>query len=249
MATQLQASTPPVLADSKPGFFKTLPRELRDAVYDLLHQEVTEYVDELQFHSRTVIVKLRLISRQFRQEYDERSAKNEHNNHLTITDDEEFELSGWMDGSSQGVVPHCPALATRATSLTLNLIVCVDGHAIHSSCGARRNIEGHIGWINSLLQSLPRLQHIYVRLGLVSTSCTSKVLEQTEPLEALPNFAGLQIVGSPSLKLIGSADNSVVLVTSTKQHGLRVDHEAIELFRKRQASIAGRRRSSSEERS
>lgn len=238
MATQLQASTPPVLAHSKPGFLKTLPRELRDAVYDLLYQEVTADVEGLQFHTCAAVVELRLISRQFRLEYDERSSVNGHNNHLTITDDQEFKLSHWAYSEPRETGLHCPPLATRATSLTLNLIACFGRHDMYEPCNAEGNIEWHIVWINRLLQSLPHLRNIYVRLHLVSTRCISTVLERAELLQALPNFAGLQIVGSMSLESIGSADDSVLFATWTKQHRLQEDHEAIELYRKRQARIA-----------
>jgi hypothetical protein len=104
-------------------------------------------------------------------------------------------------------------------------------------CNAEGKIEWQIVWINRLLQSLPHLQHIYVRLDLVSTICTSTALEQAKLLEALPNFAGLQIVGSMSLDSTGCAEGSVLLATSTKEHGLQEDDEAIELYRKRQVGI------------
>ena len=219
MATQLQASTPPVLADSKPGFFKTLPRELRDAVYDLLHQEVTEYVDELQFYTRTVIVKLRLISRQFRQEYDERPAKNEHNNHLTIKDNVNFKFD-WVYEKPM----RCPALATHSTKLTLNLIVCLGDHD---------HFHWHILWITSLLQSLPRLRAIFVRLDLVSPLCIDTVMDRATLLATLPNLVDIKIAGSTLLESVGITDDSVLLATWTKQHGLQVDQEAINLYIKR----------------
>ena len=234
MATHLQASKPPVLANSKLGFFKTLPRELRDAVYDLLHQEVTEYVDELQFHTRTVIVKLRLISRQFRQEYDERSAKNEHNNHLTIKDNVDFKFD-WVDEKPSGVPMRCPALATHSTKLTLNLIVCLGDHDHYAACDA--DVDWHILWIRSLLPSLPHLRAIYVRLDLVSPLCINTVTDRATLLATLSNLMDIKIAGSTSLESVGSADNSVLLATWTKQHGLQVDQEAINLYIKRETDI------------
>ena len=231
MAAQLQASTPSVLADSKPGFFKTLPRELRDAVYDLLHQEVTEYVDKLQFHTRAVIVELRLISRQFRMEYDERSAMNEHNNHLTIKDDVDFKF----DEKSSGVAMRCPALATHSTKLTLNLLVCLGDNYHFDACEA--DVGWHIPWIKSLLQSLPHLRNIYLRLNLVSPSCINTILDRATLLASLPNLVSIKIAGSASLESLGSADHSVHLATWTKQHGLQVDQEAIKLYREREADI------------
>lgn len=232
MATQLQASTPPTLTDNRPGFFKTFPRELRDAVYDFLYQEVTANVEGLHFHMRTVLVELRLMSRQFRLEYDERSAADEHNNHLTITDNPEFALTDWSDDKPQGAALHCPALTTRATSLTLCLIACMATHESYAKCNAEGNVGWHMIWITSLLQSLPHLRDIHARLHLLSTGCISTVLVWAELLAALPNLAELQIVGVESVDKVGSVDDSVLLATWSKQHGLQEDHGAIELYRK-----------------
>jgi hypothetical protein len=236
MATQLLALTPAALTDSSYGFFKTFPRELRDAVYDLLYQEVITNVEGLRFHTRAVFVELRLVSRQFQLEYDERSAADEHNNFLTITDDDEFRLSLWEGGAPSGVPMYCPALATRSTSLTLKLIACMGDHEDYPLRDA--DIEWHITWIESLLQSLPHLRSIRVRLDLVSTLCISTVLKRARLVEALPKFAGLKIVGVGSLQSVGKADDAAPLAIWTKQHVLQEDYEAIELYRKRQADSA-----------
>ena len=64
-------------------FFETLPRELRDCIYDLLYQEVEESmgydVGDLEFHTRAIIPRLRFVSRQFKAEYDERISMNDLN--------------------------------------------------------------------------------------------------------------------------------------------------------------------------
>lgn len=198
MATQLPASSPPTLTDSKPGFFKTFPRELRDDVYDSLYQEVTTNVKGLHFNTRAVLVELRLISRQFRLRYDERSATDEHNKHLTITDDVRFDTFGdWVDGQPSGIATHCPALATRSISLTVHLIACLDGYKGHAVC----EIDGdrHTTWVKSLLQSLPHLRNICVRLHLVSPDCISITPDWKELLDALPSCTEMKLVGSTSL--------------------------------------------------
>ena len=77
------------LTDVKP-YFDTLPRELRDCVYDLLYQEIEESmgsnVGDLEFHTRAIIPRLRFVSRQFKAEYDERISKNDLIQQLTVTD-------------------------------------------------------------------------------------------------------------------------------------------------------------------
>lgn len=127
------------------------------------------------------------------------------------------------------------ALATHSTSLTLNLIVCLGGHQGYCVCGA--DVEWHITWIKSLQQSLPHVRNICVRLDLQSSGCINTTPEWTVIIEALPNCTELKLVGSTSLDSIGSADKSLILTTWTKQHGLQEDHEAIELYRERQADI------------
>jgi hypothetical protein len=86
MATQPSSSalTPP--ANQSHGFFKSFARELRDNVYDLLYQDVTREVAVLQHHTRTKISVLRLVSRDFKDEYDERCSKDKQINQLTVTD-------------------------------------------------------------------------------------------------------------------------------------------------------------------
>ena len=240
MATKLQTSTPRAITDSTYGFFKSFPRELRDAVYDLLDQGTTVNVkglDSLDIHMRTVLVEPRLISRQFRLEYDERSAANEQNNHLTVRDTPNFQLFEWEDGKPPGIELRCPAFATRAISLTLNLIACMGTMDNDQGCNADFNIEWHITWIECLLQSLPHLRKIRVRLYLASTSCISEVLKQAKLFTALPYLVDVTIAGSTSMELVGSADDSVLLATWTKQQGLQEDHEAIELYRKRHADV------------
>lgn len=155
--------------------------------------------------------------------------------HLTITDRVKFDLSGWEHGEYTGDAMRCPALATRTTTLMLNLIACLGEHDAHVGCGADHEVEWHINWIKSLLRSLPYLRKIRVRLDLVFTSCISEVLKQVKLFIALPNLVDVKIAGSTSLESIGSADDSILLASWTKQQGLQEDHEAIELYRKRHA--------------
>jgi hypothetical protein len=65
--------------------FFALPAELRDMIYDHLWQDVEEDTDHLRFNICTTIPKLRLVSRQFKSEYDERIAANEHKNTVAVT--------------------------------------------------------------------------------------------------------------------------------------------------------------------
>jgi len=57
------------------GFF-SLSRELRDNIYDIVREDHQEKIGQVSFKYRAAIPKVRLISRQFKSEYDQRSAVN-----------------------------------------------------------------------------------------------------------------------------------------------------------------------------
>lgn len=90
MAQQPKALATPADHNNSRGFFTSFPRELRDAVYDLLYQDFENNVHGLQFRIRTTLPHLRLLSRQFKVEYDERPTTK---NHLTVTDTWAFQFN------------------------------------------------------------------------------------------------------------------------------------------------------------
>lgn len=55
-------SREPADGNNSHGFFRTLPRELPNAIYELLYQEVDRDVDVVQFHMRAVMPQLGLVS-------------------------------------------------------------------------------------------------------------------------------------------------------------------------------------------
>lgn len=61
--------------DKAIGFF-TLPRELRDKIYELVREDRRKKVKHVRFKIRAAIPEKRLVSRQFKSEYDQRSAVN-----------------------------------------------------------------------------------------------------------------------------------------------------------------------------
>jgi hypothetical protein len=58
----------------KPKGFFSLPRELRDDIYDILHHELDAEVAQLMFHFRYLEVKARLINRRFTEEFNMRAS-------------------------------------------------------------------------------------------------------------------------------------------------------------------------------
>ncbi|KAM0709424.1 hypothetical protein Q7P35_003462 [Cladosporium inversicolor] len=92
------------------SYFGKLPRELRDCIYDLLYQEIGESMGEtpgdFELFTRAIIPSLRLVSRQFKAEYDERISANDLNQQLTVNDN---------DGSLQWTLSIQPAVRSPLT--------------------------------------------------------------------------------------------------------------------------------------
>jgi hypothetical protein len=107
------------MPEDKHGFFQSWPRELRDKIYDLIIIENEEAFMDTWYRMRSRVLNVRLLSSQFRNEYDERCPINKH---LQI-----FEyycvLGAPLMGLNEGPVPR---QADRAKSLQYHLLWCVD---------------------------------------------------------------------------------------------------------------------------
>lgn len=118
------------------SYFGTLPRELRDCIYDLLYQEIEESVGnnvgDLEFLTRAIIPRLRFVSRQFKAEYDERISMNDLNQQLTATDI----LSCLQDPYLEYFIVHFPlTLPSHTTRLTIDMVNdwhCFPHHSYNS---------------------------------------------------------------------------------------------------------------------
>jgi hypothetical protein len=96
--------------DEPTGFF-SLPRELRDKIYDMVWQERKHKVNAAYYIVNAAIPNVRLISRRFRSEYDESSPAN---SFATVYD---------MYGPCNNFRGF-PRLATHSTRLALIWEVC-----------------------------------------------------------------------------------------------------------------------------
>lgn len=103
--------------DHRTVSFFTLPRELRDNIYDLIYEE-TEGVDQsgpvtfAHWHIRATVPKARLISRKFKLEHDEASPAN---SRLQIAD------ADAIVNEITSQAPEVPRLAEHSTHLTIKL--------------------------------------------------------------------------------------------------------------------------------
>jgi hypothetical protein len=68
----------------KPKGFFSLPRELRDDIYDRLHHELDAEAAQLMFHFRYLEVNARLINRRFTEEFNMRTSSTTHSQ-LSVT--------------------------------------------------------------------------------------------------------------------------------------------------------------------
>lgn len=145
--------------------FFGLPRELRDDVYDRLHEEVTiAEEDQPKYQIRTPIAKLRLINKQFTAEYDDRSPE-----HCEL---HAMDLLGWQWEDLD--------LPRRATNTTLlNMELCLfngtsckcDGSSPASVCDVTKEITEHLEWINKLIHQLPQLRTANMTIKVASPWC------------------------------------------------------------------------------
>jgi hypothetical protein len=216
------------------GFFKSFARELRDHVYELLYQDVTREVAVLQHHTRTKISVLRLVSRDFKDEYDEWCSKDKQINQLTVTDTYHvtskfnFCLCESLDEYDLGRLAF-PGHALHITKLAVTLTACNGDHE-ETGCIARCRIKCHEEWISALMHNLPHLQHVHIELMFPGGLCVSEGLEDSLGLlTTLPKIVELKTI-SPEAES-GSASGSVTLATWTREHGLQKNHEAIKRSR------------------
>ena len=109
----LESSIPRTIAGGT-SFFRALPRELRDAVYDYTFEhfvkQQSDTDDDVTFHFHAPVSNLRLVSRQFTAEYDEHYRTfPPRNTLLSIVNNSRGNRQIWY-----GV---CPQLATRCREL------------------------------------------------------------------------------------------------------------------------------------
>lgn len=170
------------------GFF-SLPRELRDSIYDMVWQEKQEKISGANFRIQAAIPKVRLISRHFKSEYDERSPAN---SILHIADlGGDFTLVGGM----------VPRLAARTTHVRLSLEVsscdCADPSNIDESCTVIW-AKDSLGSYTALLGSFHELRTTTMTLSAEPDDCLKRILEEAIKFPMLIN---LNIVSYDMMRL------------------------------------------------
>ncbi|GAB7335208.1 hypothetical protein MBLNU13_g07629t1 [Cladosporium sp. NU13] len=180
--------------------FFALPRELRDMIYDHLRQDVEENTDRLTFNIRTIIPELRLVNRQFKTEYDERIAANDHKNTVTVT--QRYERNPYEPSKE---IP-LPRLAALSTSLTVNIINHEHDCGYCHRCDHRRceHSAHYRQWVQHWLLAECPLRSCRVELNIASRRCVPEAMANhrliTNCLERFGELGELNIYGPGSEK-------------------------------------------------
>lgn len=104
------------------SFFELVPQEIRDQIYDAtMLQDIR--TKQLNFRFKAPCLHLRLVSRRFKDEYDERSIWGKN-----------LEVS--FRATSQSRHPKAPRLAARCTSIQLNCLFPKNPHGRERSLGS-----------------------------------------------------------------------------------------------------------------
>lgn len=207
--------------------FFSLPAELRDMIYDHLWQEIEEATDNLRFNICTTIPELRLVNGQFKFEYDERIAANEHNNTVAVT---QLYDSSPYDPSEE---VYLPRLAAQSTSLTITIISQDDDCGACHRCRRHKRCEHsahYREWVRHwLLSDLP-LQACQVNLSMTSRRCVPEAMANqkfiTDLLEHFGEFSNLNIFGPKSEK--EDAGEPVLLATHS---GVSTEEKKAEMLK------------------
>lgn len=161
-----EASTANTSAEGT-SFFGVLPRELRDAVYDYTFEHFVKQQpdtdDGVTFHFHAPVSNLRLVSRQFRAEYDERyKTFSPRNILLTIVNKSRDGRRHWHS--------ECPKLASRCRELK-TICSLFDGRDEYTEFTHRdilRKLLTHTHNTTMLVQCMPNLRRVDMRFDFES---------------------------------------------------------------------------------
>lgn len=229
-AAPASPSAPALSPSSTHGFFKTLPRELRDNIYDLLVQEIDGKLgqanDSFTYYLKAPLVALRLVNHQCKLEYDERCSFSQHIGQLLIKD---------VTLSLSDVAYKFPALATRTTNMTLVVNPCAESlHEGLKWCYPGINLEWHAHHrIIDFSRQLPCLRCVRVYLMVPTVSCARKILPKLGHFTMHPKVIELKLFKPGCTFVEDDNDNNNIMATWTRQRGLEGDEEIIQQYLER----------------
>ena len=158
---------------TKHSFYGSFPRELRDKIYDQIISEKEEVFKSACCKMRSTVPKVRLLCKQFKQEYDERCPKL---NHLQI-------FSCYIRCPKTYWSPDptpIPPLGIQATSLQYHTIWCE--HKLGSGEPCKKDIRTDMLWKNigrqlgEYIEDFPHLAEFNLIISCSSLTCARAVV-------------------------------------------------------------------------
>lgn len=211
LTTTTPESAPPT-KEAK-NFFD-LPRELRDDIYDLLRPEKEPRVDGWRWRYKTSDPTLRLVSRQLRTEYDDRTSARGRLLRL-----EGLEFTPYYYGCNR--IWPSPLPQPSGAEVVLDLresCTCVQ----YGSCHEKYQCQGIILVLSEHLSLFSRLEdvHVSVKCPCVFFECSRRVVNNLKSLANLPKLTKMDITFSTS-KFVGwqSVEEVCVLKTTWSREG------------------------------
>jgi hypothetical protein len=215
-------------SDKPTGFF-SLPRELRDTIYDMAREEGTRVVDGVMFTYCAAVPKLRLVSRQLKSEYDQRPAVD--------TSVHVFDLP------NKCTFKHFPRLATMSRYLEFSWTredLCNINRLQSLSernTPIRFTLSCRLGTLERLVRLLPEVKEVHVKVVTHETHNLKTITDQMIACPVLTSFsiksAGFLALGDHSSGLEQSAliwvpwsrlKETVDLAIWSRGHGFLVDN-------------------------
>lgn len=166
-------------SDKPTGFF-SLPRELRDTIYDMAREEGTHVVDGVMFTYCAAVPKLRLVSRQLKFEYDQRPALN--------TSVHVFDIP------NKCTFKHFPRLATKSRYLELSWTreYLYDVHNLqclsNPDTPIRFTLGSRLGTLERLVRHLPEVKEVHVKVVTHETHNLKTIAKQLIACPVLTSF-------------------------------------------------------------
>lgn len=222
----------------KPKGFFSLPRELRDEIYDILHQHKVEAeLAQLVFKFRCPSVNARLINRQFTEEFNMRTPPTDCSQ-LSVTHTRASPI--WEAYKQPTRIPKVPATMhnTRFTQLEFEFDLA-DGYRVDDD--KLSSFIHYVKWIDYLVQQDPRLVipwrggKIHLQLSCRYVSNLSLLLDKMSYnhwFEDICTNMSLVLHGSqvstPTMKKLGLhiySDKAQVLAAWSRTSGWKVEKE------------------------
>jgi hypothetical protein len=221
-------------SDITHSFFGSLAREIRDMIYDLIFQErrhpisfkdCKDPLENFYSETRTILPEVRLVSRRFKLEYDERDAYHLPKNSFRLCQDSSLDGPPGPISNCYGSELLIPTLAARTTVLHLDLECCrqccrpKDGpeRCLMPSNGGLQGIGGS-EWDNHArhfyydIAALPLLEKAYIHVSCRAAQGavdSRPVGDLPPPLAKMPMLAQISTFRTVFVQAAPSQDDGI----------------------------------------